>query len=664
MNTWRVTASGALLLLAACSDGGIDYTPAEGADERGHVPATRATAEANAAVRESLPLDDQSDFEAARRGLIASDPDLVIEDAQGNVVWDMPAYDFVQGEAPASVNPSLWRQAKLNNIHGLFEVTDGIYQLRGYDLANMTLIEGDEGWIVVDPLTSAENAEAAMALAREHVVGDEPITAVLFTHSHIDHFGGVAGILDPEAARRDGVRIVAPAGFMHEATSENILAGPAMGRRAIYMYGGGLARSPRGHVGTGLGKAPSSGHYGILEPTDTVDHTGQTLTLDGVEFVFQYVPESEAPAEFTFYLPAHKTFGPAEIVSRTLHNVYTPRGAKVRDALKWSNYIDEAIDLFGDEVEVLAPSHHWPTWGNEEIVEYMKVQRDTYKYIHDQTLRLANSGLTPNEIAERLELPPSLREAFHNRDYYGTVSHNAKAVYQWYFGWFDGNPAHLESLPETEAAARYVEFMGGADAVVEKARASFEAGEYRWTAEVLNHVVFAQPDHREARKLLARTYDQLGYRAESGPWRDIYLSGAQELRHGARGSGLDMKRSLGLLRHVPVERFFDAMATRLNGPDAVGTELTVNFNFTDLGANHVLTIDNAVLHHEEAPIAADADVTLNLTRDFLLKLVTKQAGLKEMIFSDELDVDGSRLKLLKFFSLLEDPEREFAIVTP
>ncbi|MES1944620.1 metallo-beta-lactamase superfamily protein [Salinisphaera sp. PC39] len=659
-----MTACSALFLLAACGDGGIDYTPEEGADERGHVPATRATAAANAAVRDSLPLDDESDFEAARRGLIASDPDLVIEDAQGNVVWDMPAYDFMEGEAPASVNPSLWRQAKLNNIHGLFKVTDGVYQLRGYDLANMTLIEGDEGWIVVDPLTSAENAEAAMALAREHVVGDEPITAVLFTHSHIDHFGGVAGILDPEAARRDGVRIVAPEGFMHEATSENILAGPAMGRRAMYMYGGNLARSPRGHVGTGLGKSPSGGHYGILAPTDIVDTTGQTLTLDGVEFVFQNVPESEAPAEFTFYLPAHKTFGAAEIVSRNLHNVYTPRGAKVRDALKWSNYIDEAIDLFGDEVEVLAPSHHWPTWGNGKIVEYMKVQRDTYKYIHDQTLRLANSGLTPKEIAERLELPPSLREAFHNRDYYGTVSHNAKAVYQWYFGWFDGNPAHLEPLPETEAATRYVEFMGGADAVVEKARASFEAGEYRWTAQVLNHVVFAQPDHREARKLLARTYDQLGYRAESGPWRDIYLSGAQELRHGARGSALDMKRSLGLLRHVPVARFFDAMAARLNGPDAAGTELTVNFNFTDLGTNHVLTIENAVLHHKERPPAPDADVTLNLTRGFLLKLVTKQAGLKEMIFSDELDVDGSRLKLLKFFSLLEDPEREFAIVTP
>lgn len=661
MKTGHAVLMGLLAVLAACGDGG-EYVPAEGADARGHTAPTAVTAEANAAVLDALPADDRKDFENARRGLIASDPALAIRDEAGKVVWDMPAYDFIKGEAPASVNPSLWRQAKLNNIHGLFRVTDRIYQIRGYDLANMTLVRGETGWIVVDPLTSAETARAAMTLAREHLIGDEPVTAVVFTHSHIDHFGGVNAILDSENAA--GVRIVAPKGFMHEATSENVLAGPAMGRRAVYMYGGGLARGPRGHVGTGLGKSPSTGRFGILPPTDIVDRTGQTLTLDGVEFVFQYVPESEAPAEFTFYLPAFKAFCPAEIVSRSLHNVYTPRGAKVRDALKWSGYIDEAIDLFGDEVEVLCPSHHWPTWGNEEIVEYMKVQRDTYKYIHDQTLRLANDGHTPAEIAERLELPPSLRGAFHNRDYYGTVSHNAKAVYQWYFGWFDGNPANLEPLPPEAAAKKYVAFMGGADAVVEKARETFAAGEYRWTAQVLNHVVFAEPGHAAARELLARSYDQLGYRAESGPWRDIYLTGAAELRHGELGTALDMKRSLGLLRHVPVARFFDAMAARLNGPDAIGTDLSVNFHFTDLDENHLLTIENAVLHHKRRPIDPDADVTLHLTRDFLLSLVTRQAGLKEMIFSDELNVDGSRLKLLKFFSLLDDPEPAFAVVTP
>lgn len=661
MKTGHAVLMGLLAVLAACGDGG-EYVPAEGADARGHTAPTAATAEVNAAVLDALPADDRRDFENARRGLIAGDPNLIVRDEAGNPVWDMPAYDFIDGEAPASVNPSLWRQARLNNLHGLFRVTDRLYQIRGYDLANMTLIRGEAGWIVVDPLTSAETARAAMALAREHLIGDEPITAVVFTHSHIDHFGGVNAILDPENPA--GARIVAPKGFMHEATSENVLAGPAMGRRAVYMYGGGLARGPRGHVGTGLGKSPSGGHFGILPPTDLVDRTGQALTLDGVEFLFQYTPESEAPAEFTFYLPQFKAFCPAEIVSRSLHNVYTPRGAKVRDALKWSNYIDEAIDLFGDEVEVLCPSHHWPTWGNEEIVDYMKVQRDTYKYIHDQTLRLANNGHTPAEIAERLTLPPSLRKAFHNRDYYGTVSHNAKAVYQWYFGWFDGNPANLEPLPPEAAAKKYVAFMGGADAVVEKARETFAAGEYRWTAQVLNHVVFAEPGHEAARELLARTYDQLGYRAESGPWRDIYLTGAAELRHGELGTALDMKRSLGLLRHVPVARFFDAMAARLNGPDAIGTDLTINFHFTDLDENHVLAIENAVLHHKRRPIDPEADTTVHLTREFLLALVTRQAGLKEMIFSDELNVDGSRLKLLKFFSLLDDPERAFAVVTP
>ena len=645
--------------LAACGDGGRDPAPEPGADARGHTAPTEATARANAAVRDELPLADQADFEAARRGLIARDKNLKIR-SNGEVVWDMPAYGFMEGEAPASVNPSLWRQGRLNNIHGLFEVTEGIYQLRGYDLSNMTLIEGETGWIVVDPLTTRETASAAWDFAEQHIVNDKPITAVLFTHSHIDHFGGVQGLPLPE-----DVRVIAPAGFMDEATSENLMAGPAMGRRAVFMYGYNLARSPRGHVGSGLGKSPPAGRYGILEPTETVDHTGQKLTIDGVDFEFQYAPDSEAPAEFTFYLPEHRAFCGAEIVSRNLHNVYTPRGAKVRDALKWSNYIDEAAELFADRSKVLFNSHHWPVWGEQKINDFLTVQRDTYKYIHDQTLRMANQGYNPEEIAEQLELPPSLQKNFHNRGYYGTVSHNAKAVYQRYFGWFDGNPANLNPLPPEPAAERYVEFMGGADAVVQKARKTFDQGEYRWTAQVLNHVIFAEPDHEGARKLLAKTYDQLGYRAESGPWRDFYLTGAYELRHGSQGSAMDMKRAKGLLEQVPIERFLDTMATRLKGPDAQDTDLSVNFHFTDLDENHRLWIENAVLHHKRAPVDTEAaDVTMHMTRAFLLKLVTREAGLKELIFSDELDVDGSRIKLVKFFSLLDSPEGEFDIVTP
>lgn len=646
--------------LAACGENGTDFKPQAGADAKGHTAPTRQTAAANAAVREALPFADRSDFDAAGRGLIARDPALTVTADDGTPVWNMPAYDFMEGEAPASVNPSLWRQGQLNNLHGLFRVTEGIYQLRGYDLSNMTLIEGDSGWIVVDPLTTRETAAAAWAFAEQHIVDGKPITAVLFTHSHLDHFGGVQGL--PLSGDE---RIIAPAGFMEEATSENLMAGPAMGRRAVFMYGYGLDRSPRGHVGSGLGKSPPAGQYSILPPTETVDHTGERLTIDGVEFEFQYTPGAEAPAEFTFYLPAHRAFCGAEIVSRNLHNVYTPRGAQVRDALQWSHYINEAEELFAERSEVLFNSHHWPVWGSQAITDFLGIQRDTYRYIHDQTLRLANRGYTPDEIAERLELPPSLRKAFHNRGYYGTVSHNAKAVYQRYFGWFDGNPANLNPLPPEPAAQRYVEFMGGADAVVEKAQGSFDQGEYRWTAQVLNHVVFAEPDHQAARRLLAKTYDQLGYRAESGPWRDFYLTGAYELRHGNQGSAMDMKRARGLLEQVPMARFLDTLATRLKGPDAVDTELSVNFHFTDLDENHRLWIENAVLHHKQVPVDTDAaDVTMHMTRDFLLKLVTREAGLKDMIFSDELDVDGNRLTLIRFFSLLDSPDGGFDIVTP
>jgi alkyl sulfatase BDS1-like metallo-beta-lactamase superfamily hydrolase len=394
-----------------------------------------------------------------------------------------------------------------------------------------------------------------------------------------------------------------------------------------------------------------------------IDHTGQTLAIDGVDFVFTYAPDSEAPTELTFYLPQWKVFCGAEVVTHTLHNLYTLRGARVRDALAWSGYIDDFIQRFA-EVEVLFASHHWPMWGNARIIDYLEKQRDTYKYIHDQTLRLANAGYTSREIAETLELPESLASSFPSRGYYGTLRHNAKAVYQLYLGWYDGNPASLDPLPPVEAARKYVEFMGGRDEVLRKARASFEAGEYRWTATVLDHLVFAHPDDREARALLARTYDQLGYQAESAAWRDVYLSGALELRHGRVRTALDPAAAIDLLRNLPVERFFDAMAARLDGPAAQGKRLRFNFVFTDLGESHVLTLENAVLHHRRAEPEPDADATLELTRDLWLRLVTRQAGLRELIFSDELRVEGSRMALLDLFRLLDDPQGDFPIVTP
>ncbi len=646
-----------IVAVAACTP-----DPSEDADASGFSAPTEITRTVNERVRKNLPLDDRGDFEDARRGLMASPPHLQVKSAEGTPVWDMDAFGFIDGPAPASVNPSLWRQAQLNNIHGLFEVTPGIYQLRGFDLANMTLIAGASGWIVVDPLTTRETASAALAFARQHLP-DRPVAAIIYTHSHIDHFGGVLGVISAAEAAEGKIPIVAPAGFMAEATSENIIAGIAMGRRAAYQFGRHLPASARAYVDTGLGKAVSFGQFGILAPTREVNRTPQEMVIDGVRFIFQFAPESEAPAELTFYLPAYNAFCGAEIVSHNMHNLYTLRGAKVRDALKWSRYIDEAIDRFG-AADIYFASHHWPIWGHEKIIDFLEKQRDLYQYIHDQTMRLANAGYTPREIADQLELPDALDRFFPNRGYYGTLSHNSKAVYQAYLGWYDGNPAHLDPLPPEAAAKRYVDYMGGADAILTKARKSFEAGEYRWVAEVLNHLVFAAPDNRDAKALLARTYDQLGYQAESGVWRNAYLTAAQELRRGTPDQGLDLAKAAELLQRTPPALFFDSMAVRLDGPAAAGKTMVLNVVFTDIKESYVLTLRNAVLHHRAAPPDPQADVTLEITHDLFVRMLTGQAGLKETLFSDQLTISGSRLDLLSFLMLLDRPEGNFNIVTP
>jgi len=658
-----VHATLAILLCAGLAAGCGPRQPRSGSPSApAGTAASAATVAANRKVADSLPLGDMQDFEDTRRGFIATDDPLVIDGPDGRKAWDFSGYAFIDGDAPATVNPSLWRQAKLNAPHGLFKVADGIYQVRGYDISNMTIIEGRTGWIVVDPLTAQETAAAAIKLARKHL-GDRPVTAVIFTHSHVDHFGGVAAVLPADSAAAAAIPIVAPRGFMEEATSENVLAGIAMGRRALYMYGLALPHDATGHVDTGLGKAPSSGTVGIRTPTVLIGRTPEEMQIDGVRFVFQYTPESEAPAELTFYLPDSRAWCGAEIVSHTLHNLYTLRGAKVRDALKWSGYIDDALQRFGD-MDVVFASHHWPMWGNARIHEYLAAQRDAYRYIHDQTLRLANQGYTAQEIAEQLELPSTLRARFANRGYYGSVRHNAKAVYQQYFGWYDGNPANLDPLPPEQLGKKYVAAMGGAAKVLQQGREAIAAGEYRWAATLLNNLVFAEPANAQAKALLASAYDQLGYQAESGPWRDVYLSGASELRMGVQGTAIDPKRAAALLANTPVERFLTSMAVRLDGPAADGKHLKFNFTFTDVGETHVVELENSVLHHRQGEPAVDVDATVHLTRELLVRMATGEAGLKDVVMSDALQVEGSRLKLLSLLSMLDKPDGRFPIVTP
>jgi len=624
--------------------------------------ASAFTIASNRQFADELDLDHQQDFEDARRGMVAAAPNESVTAASGVQVWDGAAYDFIQGDAPDTVNPSLWRQAKLNNIRGLFKVEEGIYQLRGFDLANSTLIKSENGWILVDPLTTKETTKSAMAFAEQHL-GEINLTGVIFTHSHVDHFGGVLELINSQQAAANNVPIIAPVGFMAEATSENIIAGRAMTRRGTYMFGDMLERSATGHVDAGLGKQVIFGSISIVQPTVVINQPEQTLVVDGVEFDFYNMPGSEAPAELTFFLPQWNAFCGAEILSHVMHNILTLRGAKVRDALLWSDYIGQSIDRL-DNVETFFNSHHWPTWGHERIITQMQQQQDMYKFIHDQTVRLANIGYTPKEIAEKLTLPKSLAGNFHLRGYYGTLSHNSKAVYQHYFGWYEGNPAQLNPLPPVESSLRYVEFMGGADAVLEKAAVYLGKGEYRWVGEVLNHVVFADPDNMPARNMLAEAYRQMGYQAESGPWRDIYLSGAKELSERTRDEKLSVFLARDFMLQVPMIEFMKALSVTLDADKAEGERLKINILFTELEQNFVLSIRNSVMHYRELPTDSGADASIAISGSLFFQIMMKQVGITDLLTSEELEVEGSVLKLIKFFSLLGEPNDNFNIVTP
>ncbi len=622
--------------------------------------ATTATIKFNENFVKSLNLKNSQDFDDSKRGLIAK-PSGKITTAVGEVLVDFDDFKFEEGMAPHTVNPNLWQHAISNAQFGLFKVTEGIYQLRGFDIANMTLIEGKSGWIVVDTLTCRESAESAIAFARRHL-GNKPVSAIIFTHSHVDHFGGALGAISSQEVAKRKIPVIAPDGFMEEATSENVMVGTAMARRSIYQFGKNLERSAKGIVDNGLGKAVAYGNVGILPPNRIIRQPKENIVVDGVLFVFYNVPGAEAPAELTFLLPDKKAYCGAEIIQHTMHNLLPVRGAKVRNSLGWANYLDQALKQTVD-AEVFFAQHNWPIWGQERIAEFITKHRDVYKYTHDQTVRLINAGYTPREIADMVKLPKSLETYLASRGYYGDLRHNVKAVYQFYMGFYDGNPANLNPLPPEESAKHYIELIG-ADKAIAAAQVSFDKGDYRWTAELLNHVVFAQPDNKNAIKLLARTYDQMGYMAEAATWRNSYLTAAYELRNGPPKKGIDRSYMIDMISQTPIERFLDAMAACLNGPDAENINLKINLVISDTKESFVLWIENAVLHHKKAPPVPNANATLTLTKDIFIKMIAGTAGVKDTLMSSNLKISGSKIDLIRFFRLIEKAHGKFAIVTP
>jgi alkyl sulfatase BDS1-like metallo-beta-lactamase superfamily hydrolase len=628
--------------------------------------ATAKTKAANAKLLQELPFTDHRDFEEADRGFIAPLPNNgVIKTGDGRIVWDLTRFTFIKQDAPAppTVNPSLWRQSQLVVKGGLYKVVDRLYQVRTADLSNITFVEGNTGLIVFDPLISAETARAALDLYYQHRP-KKPVIAVVHSHSHTDHYGGVKGVVSEEDVKAGKVMIVAPVGFLKAAVTENVLAGTAMSRRASYMYGNLLPPDPRGHVGSGLGITTSNGTITLIPPTHEITATGQRMNIDGLDFEFLLAPDTEAPAEMHWYIEQLKALTAAENCCHTLHNTYTLRGASIRDPQAWSKYINQTIDMWGDKSEVMYGMHHWPVWGRERVLEMLTKARDCYCYINDQTLRLANHGYTPVEIAEQFELPPELASHWALRPYYGNLNHNVKATYVKYLGWFDGNPATLYTLPPEEAARKYVAMMGGADKVVEGAAAEFAKGEYRWVAEVVKHVVFAEPGHKRARELLADAFEQLGYQSESGPWRNFYLTGAKELREGVKQISSPNTASPDTVHAMSLDTFFDYLGVRLNGPKAAGKKIVINFTFTDTGEKAVLFLVNATLNHSPERQDANADATLTLTRKALNKIILQESTLDREIESGEVQVAGSLDKVHELVSLLDSFEFWFNIVTP
>ncbi len=628
--------------------------------------ATATTITKNQNVSQTLPFNDKQSFEDADRGFIAPLPNNgVIKNATGRIVWDLSKFSFINkgSKAPDTVNPSLWRQSQLVVMSGLYKVTDNIYQVRSADLSNITFIEGKNGIVIIDPLISTETAQAALNLYYQHRPR-KPIVAVIYTHSHVDHYGGVRGVINEKDVQNGKVKVIAPEGFMKNAVAENVMAGNAMSRRATYMYGNLLPPSSKGQVGAGLGVTTSSGTVSLIAPTQTITKNGQTLTLAGLKFIFYLAPDSEAPSEMFFYIPQYHALCTAEDATHTLHNVYSLRGAKIRDALAWSKYLNEVIYLWGDKAKVLFAPHHWPVWGTENIVHHLKMQRDLYRFINDQTLNLANQGYTMTQIAEMIKLPTSLSHYWSNRGYYGTVNHDVKATYVKYLGYFDGNPATLHILPPVAASKHYVTYMGGADAILKKAREDYKQGHYRWVAQVLNHVVFADPNNQAARNLEADALEQLGYQAESGPWRNFYLSGAKELREGVKKASAPNTASPDTIRAMDLDLLFDYLGVKLDSQKTGDQKIILNFNFPDTHQKYILELENGTLNHIEGVQAKNADVTITLTRETLNQILLKQKTLQQEINAGKVKIQGDKQKLTSLLNMLDHFDFWFNIVTP
>lgn len=621
----------------------------------------------NQEVLKQLPFDNKEDFEEATKGFVAPLPnDGVIKNDKGEIVWNLPAYEFVtekREEIPDTANPSLWRQLKLMQKAGLFKVVDGIYQVRSADLSNMTIIEGKTGLIIIDPLLSKETAKAALELYYANRPKKE-IKAVIYSHSHADHFGGVKGVISQADVDNKKVQVIAPYGFTEAALDENILAGNVMSRRAMYMYGSLLKPGPEGQLSAGLGLTTSGGEITLILPSHLITKTGEEMTIDGVKIVFLMAPGSEAPSEMLFFFPDFKALAAAEDATHTMHNLYTLRGAKVRDARAWASYLNQAIEMFGSQTEVVFAQHHWPKWGNTRVIDFIEKQRDMYKYMHDQSLRLANEGFNMVEIGEMIQMPDSLAKEWYNRGYYGSLNHNAKSVYNFYLGWFSGNPSTLHPLPIVEESKKQVEYMGGAEAILEKAKKDFDKGNYRWVAQVLNYLVYAEPNNQSAKNLLADTLEQLGYQSENGTWRNFYLSGSKDLREGVRRRVVANTVSADMVSSMPIENFFDYLSIRLNGLKAAENPMGINFDLSDQNKKYFLQIKNGVLNYFADKNKDTADLSITIHRKDLDSLLLGRATLDELEKSGKLTIKGEKENFQKFLSLFDKFNPWFNLVEP